>query len=180
MHKYHKSWSSLIWPFYGFLQLYDLNCQKTHISVPSVHKYHKSVFLAYLTILRLNTTVWLEISENSYIHHFSAQVSQIVFFVYLTVLRLITSVWPELSEISHLHHLSAQVSQSRCSSKPIWPVLRFITTVWLEMSENSYLPPLQCTSITIRVLRLFDRFTALLQLYNLKCQKTHISATFSE
>ena len=37
-------------------------------------------------------------------------------------------------------------------------------------------PPFQCTSITNRVLRLFDRFTALLQLYDLKCQKTHISA----
>ena len=32
----------LIWPFYGLLQLYDLNCQKTHISAISVHKYHKS------------------------------------------------------------------------------------------------------------------------------------------
>ena len=25
--KYHKSCSSLIWPFYGLLQLYDLKCQ---------------------------------------------------------------------------------------------------------------------------------------------------------
>ena len=32
----------LIWPFYALLQLYDLKCQKTHISAISVHKYHKS------------------------------------------------------------------------------------------------------------------------------------------
>ena len=31
----------LIWPFYDFLQLYDLKCDKTHISTISVHKYHK-------------------------------------------------------------------------------------------------------------------------------------------
>ena len=48
----------------------------------------QSVFLAYLTVLRLITIVWPEMSENSYIRDFSAQVSQIVFLVYLTVLRL--------------------------------------------------------------------------------------------
>ena len=37
------------------------------------------VFLAYLTILRLNTTVWPEMSEKSYFRHFSPQVSDIVF-----------------------------------------------------------------------------------------------------
>ena len=30
------------WPFYDLLQLYDLKCQETHISVISVNKYHKS------------------------------------------------------------------------------------------------------------------------------------------
>ena len=64
------------------------------------------VFIAYLTILRLITTVWPEMSENSYLHHFSAQISQIVFFVYLTVLRLITTVWPEMSKKSYLRHFS--------------------------------------------------------------------------
>ena len=42
------------------------------------------VFLAYLTVLRLITTVWPEMSENSYLRRFSAQVSQIVFFAYFT------------------------------------------------------------------------------------------------
>ena len=37
-------------------------------------------------------------SENSYLHHFSAQVSQNVFLAYLTVLQLITTLWPEMSE----------------------------------------------------------------------------------
>ena len=32
----------VIWLFYGFLELYDLKCQKTHNSAISVHKYHKS------------------------------------------------------------------------------------------------------------------------------------------
>ena len=49
--------------------------------------------------------------ENSYLRHFSAQVSQIVFLAYLTVLRLITTVRPKMSENSYLQHFSAQVSQ---------------------------------------------------------------------
>ena len=49
-------------------------------------------------------------SENSYLNHFSAQVSQIVFFAYLTVLQLITTLWPEMSENSLLHQFSAEVS----------------------------------------------------------------------
>ena len=36
------------------------------------------VFLAYLTVLQLFRIVWLEMSENLYFRHFSAQVSQIV------------------------------------------------------------------------------------------------------
>ena len=40
------------------------------------------VFLAYLTVLRLITTVWPEMSENSYLRDFSVQVSQIVFSAY--------------------------------------------------------------------------------------------------
>ena len=50
-------------------------------------------------------------SENSYPHHFSEQVSQIMFFAYLTVLQLITNLWPEMSENSYLPDFSAQVSQ---------------------------------------------------------------------
>ena len=49
-------------------------------------------------------------SENSYLRHFSAQVSQIVFSPYLTVLNLITTVWPEMSENSYIRDFSAEVS----------------------------------------------------------------------
>ena len=52
---------------------------KNSIFAISVHKNHKSLFLAYLIVLRLITIVWPETSENSFLHHFSAQVSQIVF-----------------------------------------------------------------------------------------------------
>ena len=46
-------------------------------------------------------------SEHSYFHDFSAQVSQIVFFAYLTVLQLITTLRPEILENSYLHNFSA-------------------------------------------------------------------------
>ena len=46
-------------------------------------------------------------SENSYLRHFSGQVSQIVFLPYLTVLRLITTVRPEMSENSYIRDFNA-------------------------------------------------------------------------
>ena len=141
MHKYHKSRFSLFDQSYELLQLYDLKCQKIHISAVSMNNYYKIVFLKYLTVLRLITTVWPEMSQNSHLHHLSAQVSQIVFFAYLTVLRFITTVWPEMSENSYLRHFSAQVSQIVFLA--YLTILRLITTVWTEMSENSYLRPFQ-------------------------------------
>ena len=78
-------------------------------------------------------------SENSYLRHFSAQVSQIVFLAYLTALPLITTVWVEISENSHLRDFRAQV----------WQIVF-----------------LACLTI----------FIGLLQIYDLKYQKSHISA----
>ena len=69
------------------------NFKKSHISVSSVHKYHKSCISAHLTVLRLITTVWAKSSKISYLRDFSAQVSPIVFSAHLTVLRLITTLW---------------------------------------------------------------------------------------
>ena len=72
------------------------------------------VFLAYLTVLQLTTTVWPETSEKSYLRHFSAQVSQILFLAYLTVLRLNTTIWPEMSE-SHISDISVHKYHKSCS-----------------------------------------------------------------
>ena len=71
-------------------------------------------------------------SENSYLHHFSAQVSQIVFFAFLTVLQLITTLWPDRSENSYLRNFSAQVSQSVFLAYLTF--LQLFTIVWPEMS----------------------------------------------
>ena len=66
-------------------------------------------------------------SENSYLRHFSAQVSQIVFLAFLTILRLITTVWPEMSENSYICDFNAQVSQIVFLT--YLTVLRLITTL---------------------------------------------------
>ena len=50
-------------------------------------------------------------SENSYLRHFSAQVSEIVFSPSLTVLRFITTVWIKVSENSYIRDFKAEVSQ---------------------------------------------------------------------
>ena len=50
------------------------------------------VFLADLTILQLNTTVWVKMSQNSYLRKFCAQVSQNLFLADFTILLLNTTV----------------------------------------------------------------------------------------
>ena len=88
-----------------------MKCQKTHSSAISVHKYHNPFFLAYLTVLRLITTVRQEKSENSYLSDLVYKYQKSFFFAFLTVLPLIATIWPEMSENSYLCDLSAQVSQ---------------------------------------------------------------------
>ena len=50
-------------------------------------------------------------TQNSYLRHFSAQVTQIVFLVYWPLSKLIITVWVEISENSYLRDFSAEVSQ---------------------------------------------------------------------
>ena len=174
MHKHNKSCSQLIWPLYRLLQLYELKSENSYLRGFS-GKVSQSVFVAYLTVLRLIKIVWSELSENSYLRDFSAKVSQIVFLAYLTVLRLITTVWPEMSENSNFREFSAQVSQIEFLA-----YLTVLQAYYNCMSGNLrtlVATRFQCTSITNCILRLFDGFTSLLQLYEWKSQKTPISAT---
>ena len=121
MHKYHKSCFSLISPFNGLLQHYDL-----------------------------------KFSENSYLRHFSAQVSQIVFLAYLTVLRLFTTVWPKVRK------LISPPFQCTSITKRFLNLFQNFTTYYNCMNWNVrklISLPFQCTSITKCFLSLFDRFT---------------------
>ena len=63
--KYHKSCSQLHWPFWRIFQLYELKCQWNSYLREFSARVSQIVFLAYLTVLRLITTVWPEMSENS-------------------------------------------------------------------------------------------------------------------
>ena len=73
-------------------------------------------------------------SENSFLRHFSAQVTQSVFLAYLTVLRYIKTVWPKMSENSYFHHFSAQVSQIVFFT--YLTVLQLITTLKLKCQKT--------------------------------------------
>ena len=81
------------------------------VSASSVHKYHRYllkfceqvsqiVSSADLTILRLITTVWAKMSQNSYLREFCEQVSEFLFLALLTFLRLITTVSAKMSQDS--------------------------------------------------------------------------------
>ena len=98
VHKYHKSCSLLIWPFYGYLQQYEIKMSQKWNICQFCAQVSQNVLLADLTVLQLITTVWAKMSQNSCLGEFCAQASQFVFLVDLTVLRLITTVWRKISQ----------------------------------------------------------------------------------
>ena len=134
------------------------------------------VFLADLTVLRHITTVWAETSKNSYLLEFFAQVSKIVFLADLTVLQLVRKLWEKLSQNSYFREFCAQVSKIVFLADLI--VLRLIKTVMSKNVTKLVSPRILCTSITNRVLKLIWLFFGLLQLYEQKCYKTHITTSF--
>ena len=72
VHKYYKSCSQLVWPFYGLLQLNEVKVKKSHLSISSVSQI---VFWTHLKVWRPSTKVWGKTSTISYLREFSAQVS---------------------------------------------------------------------------------------------------------
>ena len=100
----------------------------------------------------------IKFSQNSYLHDFCAQMSQIASLPDLTVLRLNTTVWEKMSQNSYLHELCAQISQIVFLAD--LTVLRLITTVWAKNLKKLISPRVLCTTITNRVISWFDRFTA--------------------
>ena len=78
-----------------------------------------------------------------------------------------------MSENSYLCFFTAQVTQ--IVFLRYLTVLRLITTVWPEMSENSYLRHFNAQVSQIVFLP-YLTVLRLIKLYDLKCQKTHISA----
>ena len=79
-----------------------------------------------------------------------------------------------MSENSFLRDFSARVSQIVFLG--YLTVLRLITTVWAEMSENSYLRHFSAQVSQIVFLAYLIVLWLITKLYDLKCQKTHISA----
>ena len=159
--------------FYGLLLLYaKKNSQNSYLR-EFCAQVSQIVFLADLTILRPITTVWAKMSPNSYLREFCAQISQIVFLADLTVL-LLRNVWRKMSENSYLREFCAQVSQIVFLAD--LSILRPITTVWAKMSPNSYIREF-CAQLSQIVFLEIWPFYCLLEMFEGKCQKTHISAS---
>ena len=133
MQEYYKSCSQLIWPFYDLSQLYDLKCQKTHIFAIWVHKCHKSLFLAYLTVF-YNCMTWN--------------------------VRKLISLRSQCTSIANrfLSLIDCFTVSYSCMSKNLRKLVSLRS---------------QCRSITNQFSYLIWPFYGLLQLYDLKCQKTH-------
>ena len=131
VHKYHKSCSLLIWPFYGLSQQYEIRMSQNWNLCQFCAQVSQNVLLADLTVLQLITTVWAKMSKNSCLGEFCAQASHFVFPVDLTVLRLITSVWRKMSQNSYLRELCAQVSQNVFLAD--LNVSRHSLTVWAKL-----------------------------------------------
>ena len=154
VHKYQKSRSYLIWPFYVLYQLYEQKCHRTHISASSVTKYHKSCslliwpFSAYYLCMSKNVTKL--ISPRVLCTSITNRVLS-----WLTVLWLVTK---KKTQSSYLREFCALIPQIVFLAD--LTVLRLIKTVWAKMSKNSFLRGVLCTCIKNRVPSWFGCFTA--------------------
>ena len=90
VHKYDKSCSQLIWPFYCLLQLYEVKLKKSHISISSVHKYHKSCVLnSFLTFSGFLHLYEVKLQKSyisvSSVHKYQKSCSQVTwpFYIFL-------------------------------------------------------------------------------------------------
>ena len=171
----------------------------------------QNVFLAYLTVLRLITTVWHELSEHSYFARIQCtSITNRSLSIFESLIGLLQLYDPKVSENWYLRDFSKQVSQIVSLSLFDHFTAYYNCMTW-NMSENSYLREFSAQVSQIVSLSLFHRFTSyyncmtwnvrnlislassvhkyhksllsayltvlrLLQLYDLKCQKTHVFA----
>ena len=134
------------------------------------------MFFTDLTVLRLNTTVWGKMWENSFLREFCAQISKTVFLADLTVLRL----WYNCMSKNVTSFITPRVLCTNITNRVVSWFDRF-TASYYGMSKNGrklISPRVCCSSITNRVLSWFDRFTAYYYSENKKFHKTHISTSF--
>ena len=132
------------------------------------------MFSASLTVLRLITTVWPEMTENTYFRDFSAQVSQIFFFI---LFNRFTAYYNCMTwNVRKL--ISPRFQCTSITNRFLSLVDRF-TAYYNCMTWNvrKLIPPrFQCTSITNSFLCLLDRFTAYYNSMSWNLYKTRISA----
>ena len=112
--------------------------------------------------------------HDSYLTSFLHKCQKIVFLADLTVLRLIRTVWAKISQKLYLREFYAQLLQIVFLAD--LTVLRLITTVWAKISQNSYVQEF-CSQVSQVVFLADLTVLGLLQLYEQKYHKTHISAS---
>ena len=93
--------------------------------------------LSWFDRFRASYYLLAEMSRNSYLREFCAQVSQIVFQADLTVLSLIRTVWTKMSQNSYLREFCAQVSQI-VFFEDLTVLVLFATAIG-NLSQNSFL-----------------------------------------
>ena len=87
----------------------------------------ESVFLVFFIVLQLISTVRVKISQNSYLHEFCAQVSQIVFLADLTVFAAYYNCMSEI--VTKLIFLDFCAQKSKIVFLADLTVLLLITTI---------------------------------------------------
>ena len=162
VHKYHKSRSELIWPFYGLLQLCEEKFQKSHISRSSVHKYHKScsqiIWLFYGFLQLYEEKLQKSNISGSSVHKYHKSCSQIIWLFYGLF---------QLYEIKlQKSHISSEFSTASITNPVLklnLTVLRLLTTVWRRNFKKSHISVSWVyNGITKRVLELIWLFYGLL------------------
>ena len=172
MHKYHKSCSQLLWPFYGLLQQYDLKWEKP-ISLRNQCTSITNRFLSLVDRFKAyyNVMTWKVRKLISPRFQCTSITTR-----FLSLVDRFTALYNSMSlNLRKLVSLRFQCISITFVFSASLTVLRLVTTVWPEMIENLYLRDF---SAQVSQIVFLDYLTVygLIQLYDLKYQKTHISA----
>ena len=112
-------------------------------------------------------------SENSYLRHFSAQVSQIVYIAYRPFYVLL-QLYDLKCQKTHIFAISVH-KYHKSFTKHIWPFYVLLQLYDLKC-QKTHIFAISVHKYHKSFSQLIWPSHGLLQLYNLKCQKFHISS----
>ena len=141
--------------FTAYYYCMSKNVKKTHNSASSVAQVSLIVFLVDLTVLRLITTVWAKMSQNSYLREFCELLST-------------NRVLSWFDRFTAYYYCMSENVKKLISPRVLCTSIKNRVPSWFDRFTSYY----SCMSKSVT--KFTSPFYGLLQLYEQKCHQAHI------